>query len=75
MKTVEEAQTDFKKNNNFRSIKKCCGNCKHSYWGEYAPLCKHTDLWCRDDLGHEGIAYFPIQADNIFDKCEVRDAD
>lgn len=64
----------FREAFNVRMCEKCCGNCKHSYWGEYAPLCKHPDLWCRDALGHDGIAYFPIMSNDICDKWEeVRD--
>lgn len=72
MKTVEEAQTDFRESNNFRSIKKSCGNCKYFRWDEYDPVCNHPDLWSRDALDYDGIAYFPIQADNICDKWEKR---
>lgn len=68
-KTVEEARTDFRESNNFRIIKKSCGNCKHLGWGVFEnTICEHPDLLCRDCLGRDGIAYFPIEANNICDK-------
>jgi hypothetical protein len=71
MKTWDEAIADFKKDNNFRSNEKSCGNCRHFGWGGCDDtICEHPDLLCRDCLGHDGIAYFPIQADNICDLWE-----
>lgn len=70
MKTWDEAIADFKKDNNFRSIKKSCGNCRHFHWDEYDPWCVHADLMCCDALGYRGLANLSVKENDVCDKYE-----